>query len=260
MTAGELNRAIAALLIIAAIAGGASVILPQVAVGAIGGDADLDALGAIRNIDDNKVLYLVGYALDALANIALVLLAALLYVMFRGRNHLWATVVFATVLATGAVLMVVTILGFSGQALASSVPSELPSESRRLMESFAEWLPPPAGAPPPLAATCAGGPAALAASGTAIGYTFGAIGLIALGRLIVSSPMSGAASVAGSTVPRPVGLLAIVAGVVLLSVWLTVINAVLLPLTLLGVALTLLTELVLAGWLLMSAIESAPVE
>ncbi|MCY4455326.1 MAG: DUF4386 family protein [Chloroflexi bacterium] len=237
-----MNRAIAALLIIAAIAGGASVILPQVAVGAIGGDADLDALGAIRNIDDNKVLYLVGYALDALANIALVLLAALLYVMFRGRNHLWATVVFATVLATGAVLMVVTILGFSGQALASSVPSELPSESRRLMESFAEWL------------------AALAAYGTAIGYTFGAIGLIALGRLIVSSPMSGAASVAGSTVPRPVGLLAIVAGVVLLSVWLTVINAVLLPLTLLGVALTLLTELVLAGWLLMSAIESAPVE
>lgn len=75
--------------------------LPQIAVGAIGGDADLDALGAIRNIRDNQVLYLLGYALDGLTNLALVLLAALLYAMFRGRNHLLATVVFATLLAAG---------------------------------------------------------------------------------------------------------------------------------------------------------------
>ena len=242
MTAGQLNRAIAVLLIIAAVAGGASVILPQIAVGAIGGDADLDALGAIRNIDDNKVLYLLGYALDGLANVALVLLAALFYAMFRGRNHLLATVVFATLLTAGAVLMVVTILGLSGHALASSVPSELPSESKRLLESFAEWL------------------AALVTFGTATGYTFGAIGLIVLGRLIVSSPMSGAASVAGSTVPRPIGLLLMAAGVVILSVWLTVINDALLPLTMLGVVLTLIAELVLAGWLLMSATETARVE
>lgn len=138
--------------------------------------------------------------------------------------------------------MVVTILGFSGHALASSVPSELPSDSKRLIESFAEWL------------------AALATYGTATGYTFGAIGLIALGRLIVSGPMSRAASVAGSTIPRPIGLLSIVVGVVVLSVWLTVIYDALLPLTMFGVVLTLITELVLAGWLLMSATESAPVE
>ena len=242
MTAGQLNRVIAALLIIAAVAGGASVVLPQIAVGAIGGDADLDALGAIRNIEDNKVLYLLGYALDGLTNVALVLLAALLYAMFRGRNHLLATVVFATLLAAGAVLMVVTILGFSGHALASSVPSELPPDSKRLLESFAEWL------------------AALVTFGTAIGYTFAAIGLIVLGWLIVTSPMSGAASMAGSIVPRPVGLLAMLSGIVVLSVWLTVINDVLLPLTMLGVVLTLITELVLAGWLLMSATETARVE
>ena len=242
MTAGQLNRAIAVLLIIAAVAGGASVILPQIAVGAIGGDADLDALGAIRNIEDNQVLYLLGYALDGLANVALVLLAALLYAMFRGRNHLLATVIFATLLTTGAVLMVVTILGFSGHALASSVPSELPSESKRLLESFAEWL------------------AALVTFGTAIGYTFGAIGLIVLGWLIVTSPMSGAASMAGATVPRPLGLLTMLSGIVTLSVWLTIINDVLLPLTMLGVVLTLITELVLAGWLLMSATETARVD
>ena len=239
MTAGQLNRAIAGLLVIVVVAGGASVVLPQIAVGAVGGSVDLDAL---RDIEGNKVLYLVGYALDALTNVALVLLAALLHTMFRGRSYLLATMVFAAVLATGAVLMVVTIVGFSGHALASSLPSELPADSERLMEAFAEWL------------------AALATFGTAIGYTFGAIALIALGRLIMSSPMSGAASVAGSTVPRPVGLLAILAGVVILSVWLTVISDLLLPLTMVGVGLTLLTGLVLAGWFLMSAIESAPVE
>lgn len=243
MTAGRLNASIGVLLIIAAVAGGASVVLPQIAVGALGGDAgSLDAIGALRNIKDNEVLYLLGYALDGLTNVALVVLAALLYVLFRGRNRVLATVVFASLLAAGSVLMVVTMLGFSGHELASNVPSELPSDTNRLLTSFAEWF------------------AALSAYGTACGYTVGAIGLAAIGAVVVGSPMSGGATAAGSTIPSWIGWLAIVSGVVVLSVWLAVINGSLLPLTMVGVALTLITELSLAGWMLRGAGDPALVE
>ena len=138
MTGTQLNRSIGVLLIIAAVAGGASVILPQIAVGALGGDqGSLEALDVLENIQDNRALYLLGYALDAIANVALIMLAALLYVLFRGRDRALASVMFALLLTAGGVLMIVSILGFSGQALASSVPSEMPPDSRKLLEAFA---------------------------------------------------------------------------------------------------------------------------
>ena len=200
MTGTQLNRSIGVLLIIAAVAGGASVILPQIAVGALGGDqGSLEALDVLENIQDNRALYLLGYALDAIANLALVMLAALLYVLFRGRDRALASVMFALLLAAGGVLMIVSILGFSGQALASSVPSEMPPDSRKLLEAFAEWF------------------ASLSAFGTACGYTLRALAIIALGTLLVRSSMSGAATVAGSTAPRWLGWLSIVSGIVVLS-------------------------------------------
>ncbi len=243
MTGTQLNRSIGLLLIIAAVAGGASVIVPQIAVGALGGDqGSLEALDVIENIEDNRGLYLLGYALDAVANLALIVLAALLYVLFRGRDRALASVLFALLLAAGAVLMVVSILGFSGQQLASSVPSEMPSDSRKLLEAFAEWF------------------ASLSTFGTACGYTLEALAIIALGALLVRSPMSGAATRAGSTAPRWLGWLSIVAGIVVLSIWLAVANGDLLVLPMIGVVLTLITELALAGWLLRAEGEPGMVE
>ena len=243
MTGTQLNRSIGVLLIIAAVAGGASVILPQIAVGALGGDqGSLEALDVLENIQDNRALYLLGYALDAIANLALVMLAALLYVLFRGRDRALASVLFALLLAAGGVLMIVSILGFSGQALASSVPSEMPPDSRKLLEAFAEWF------------------ASLSTFGTACGYTLGALAVIALGTLLVRSPMSGAATAAGSTAPRWLGWLSIVSGSVVLSIWLAVANGDLLVLPMIGVVLTLITELALAGWLLRAGGEPGMVE
>ena len=243
MTGTQLNRSIGVLLIIAAVARGASVILPQIAVGALGGDqGSLEALDVLENIQDNRALYLLGYALDAIANLALVMLAALLYVLFRGRDRALASVMFALLLAAGGVLMIVSILGFSGQALASSVPSEMPPDSRKLLEAFAEWF------------------ASLSTFGTACGYTLGALAIIALGTLLVRSSMSGAATVAGSTAPRWLGWLSIVSGIVVLSIWLAVANGDLLVLPMIGVVLTLITELALAGWLLRAGGEPGMVE
>ena len=77
-----------------------------------------------------------------------------------------------------------------------------------------------------------------------------ALAIIALGTLLVRSSMSGAATAAGSTAPRWLGWLSIVSGIVVLSIWLAVANGDLLVLPMIGVVLTLITELALAGWLL----------
>ena len=229
MSGTQLNRSIGVLLIIAAVAGGASVILPQLRV------------DVIDNIKDNRDLDLLGYALEAVANLALVLLAALLYVLFRRRDRALASVLFVLLLAAGAVLMVGSVLGFS-RRLASTVPWAMQSDSRKLLEAFAEWF------------------ASLSTFGTACGYTLGALAIIALGTLLVRSPMSGAATVAGSTAPRWLGWLSIASGIVVLSIWLAVANGDLLVLPMIGVVLTLITELALAGWLLRAGGEPRMVE
>ena len=229
MTGTQLNRSIGVLLIIAAVAGGASVILPQFRV------------DVIDNIKDNRDLDLLGYALEAVANLALVLLAALLYVLFRGRDRALASVLFGLLLAAGAVLMVGSVLGFS-RRLASTVPWAMQSDPRKLLEAFAEWF------------------ASLSTFGTACGYTLGALAIIALGTLLVRSAMSGAATAAGSTAPRWLGWLSIVSGIVVLSIWLAVANGDLLVLPMIGVVLTLITELALAGWLLRAGSEPGMVE
>ena len=229
MTGTQLNRSIGVLLIIAAVAGGASVILPQFRV------------DVIDNIKDNRDLDLLGYALEAVANLALVLLAALLYVLFRGRDRALASVLFGLLLAAGAVLMVGSVLGFS-RRLASTVPWAMQSDPRKLLDVFAEWF------------------ASLSTFGTACGYTLGALAIIALGTLLVRSSMSGAATAAGSTAPRWLGWLSIVSGLVMLSIWLAVANGDLLVLPMIGVVLTLITELALAGWLLRAGGEPGMVE
>ena len=229
MTGTQLNRSIGVLLIIAAVAGGASVILPQFRV------------DVIDNIKDNRDLDLLGYALEAVANLALVLLAALLYVLFRGRDRALASVLFGLLLAAGAVLMVGSVLGFS-RRLASTVPWAMQSDPRKLLDVFAEWF------------------ASHTTFGTACGYTLGALAIIALGTLLVRSATSSAATAAGSTAPRWLGWLSIVSGIVVLSIWLAVANGDLLVLPMIGVVLTLITELALAGWLLRAGSEPGMVE
>ena len=97
-------------------------------------------------------------------------------------------------------------------------------------------------------------------TGTQLNRSIGVLLILALGTLLVRSPMSGAATAAGSTAPRWLGWLPIVSGSVVLSIWLAVANGDLLVLPMIGVVLTLITGLALAGWLLRAGAEPGMVE
>ena len=89
-------------------------------------------------------------------------------------------------------------------------------------------------------------------------FTFLGAALVVLGALLVRSPLSGGATEAASTIPRWVGWLAVVSGLLTLLFWLAAIDEALFLIAAIGLIGGLLTQLAVAWWLLKAAPELLP--
>ena len=255
MSGARLNLWTGAALIGGAAGGFAGVALPLAAVGLPPDDPTAaDRIRLLQDIRANDLAYLAGFALDGAANVLLVVQAPLLYLLLRGRDRVLASLSAAMLAAAGVVLMLVTVLGFSGHSLASDLPEGLPSDAQQLgaaIEGSTGLT---------VIAAFAGSSASLSEYGSAIGLAFFGLGLIALGLLLARSPRAGAATAAASAVPAWIGWLTIAAGVLLALAWPSLAEPGLGAITLAGFALTILAAVALGGWLLRAAGEPAAFE
>ena len=253
MTGTHLNRWTGIVLLASAATAVLALALPLAAVGFPEADpTPVERIQLLQDIRANDLTYLAGFAFDGVANLSLVALAPLLYILLRGRERVLAGLTMAMLSAAGVVLMLVTVLGFSAHSLASDVPAQLPSDAQQLGAAIqgSTGL--------TVIVAFADSSASLSSYGSAIGYTFFGIGLIALGLLLARSPMSGAATAAASAVPGWIGWLSVAAGVLLALYWPGRVDPNLGVISLIGYALTVLTVLALGGWLVRAPGEESP--
>ena len=246
MTGTHLNRWTGIALIAGAATGVLGLVLPLAALGGFP-ESDPDGAERIRQLQDiraNDLTYLAGIAFDGVANLLLVAQAPLLYLLLRGRERTLAILTMAMLSAAGVVLMLVTVLGFSAHSLASDLPAQLPSDTQQLAAAIQ------GSAGLTVIVAFANSSSSLSDYGSAIGFTFFGLGLIALGLLLARAPMSGAATAAASAVPGWIGWLSVAAGALLLSYWPALAATGLGVITLIGLILTVLSALALGGWLL----------
>lgn len=252
MTGTNLNRWTGIVLLVSAATAILALALPLAAVGVPEADpTPVERIRLLQDISANDLTYLAGFAFDGVANLTLVALAPLLYLLLRGRERVLAALTMAMLSAAGVVLMLVTVLGFSAHSLASDVPAQLPEDAQQLGAAIqgSTGL--------TVIVAFANSSASLSDYGSAIGYAFLGLGLIALGLLLARAPMPGAATAAASAVPGWIGWLSVAAGVLLLFEWPALAAAGLGLITLIGYVLTVLTVLILGGWLIRASGEES---
>jgi hypothetical protein len=238
MSGTQLNRSVAVLFVIFSAVIVVSVILSLIAVG---GDIDPAREGireSLVDIQDNEVAYLLGRAFDTASNV----IAAAAYILFRGRDRVLALLAFAGLLAATATFMIADIGGFALHRLAEDL-----AEGGAGGAGDAEIL--------ELARIVAW----MVSYSFLVSWSFLGPATIALGALIAFSPQSSGATVAASTVPRWVGWLAGLSGVLILLGWLAMIDETLFIVAASGLLGRLLALLALAWWFFRSAAEPAAV-
>ena len=198
---------------------------------------------SLIDIKDNEGLYVTGFALDMASNVVGVALAAAVYLLFRGRDRVLALVAFAGLLAATGTFMMVDVGGLTLHRLADDLV-----EGGAGGAGDAEVL--------ELARTVAW----MTAYTAGVSFTFLGAALVVLGALLVRSPLSGGATEAASTIPRWVGWLAVVSGLLTLLFWLAAIDEALFLIAAIGLIGGLLTQLAVAWWLLKAAPEPAAVD
>ena len=257
MTGTQLNRWTGAVLLASAATGLLAVTLPLAAVGGFPED-DPNAVETIRLLQDigaNGPLYLAGYVFDAIANLTLVAMAPLLYLLLRGRHRPLAALAGAMFGASGVVLMLVTVLAFSAHSLASDLPSGLPSDAGQLAAAIEGSV------GLTVIVAFADSSSSLSAYGAAIGYGFLGAALILLGWLLARAPAAGAASEAASRIPAWIGWMSLAAGVLLLlGYWPALAVSGFGLLALIGLVLTVATVLALGVRLAGAGEEAAAAE
>ena len=255
MSGPRLNLWAGAALIAGAVAGAASVGLRLAAVGSPPADPTaVERIQLLQDIRANDLTYLAGFALDGVSNLALVLLAPLLYLLLRGRDRVLASLTAALLPSAGVVLMLVTVLGFSGHSLASDLPAQLPSDPQQLGAAIQ------ASTGLTVIVAFADSSTSLSSYGSAIGFTFFGLGLIALGLLLARAPRAGATTAAASSVPAWIGWLSVAAGVLLALYWPGRVDPNFGAISLLGLILGTIASIALGGWLLRAAGEPAALE
>ena len=241
MTGTQLNRWTGVVLLVGAVTGALALTLPLAAVGGFPED-DPNAVETIRllqEISANDLIYLAGYAFDAVANLTLVALAPLLYLLLGGRRPPLAALAGAMFGASGVVLMIVTVLAFSAHSLASDLPAGLPSDAGQLATAIEGSV------GLTVIVAFADSSSSLSGYGAAIGYGFLGVALILLGWLLARAPASGAATEAASRLPAWIGWMSVAAGVLLLCYWPALAVSGFGLLTLIGYVLTVATVLAL---------------
>ena len=238
MTRTQLNRWVGALFVISVALIVVGFTLSTIAVPDDVNPARDEVEESLLDLKDDEALYVIGLALDMASNVVGVALAAAAYLLFRGRDRVLALVAFAGLLAATGTFMMVDVGGLTLHRLADDL-----AEGGAGGAGDAEVL--------ELARTVAW----MTAYTAGVSFSFLGAALIVLGALLVRSPMSGGATEAASTIPRWVGWLAGVSGVLTLLIWLAVIDEVLFVIAGIGLIGGLLTQLALAWWLLKAAEE-----
>ena len=189
------------------------------------------------DIKDNEAVVVFGVAIDMLSNLVAAVVAGVIYLLLRSRHQALALLSFGGQFAAAIIFTVSTALSISLVRLADDLAEGGAGgvgegeilELGRIVVTIGEF----------------------ADFGSS---TFLGAGLIALGALLLIRSPAGATR-AISTVPRWVGGLAAASGALMLLVWLTPIDEELFILPAIGFIGSVITLLVLGGWLLRAPAE-----
>ncbi|MQA00149.1 MAG: DUF4386 family protein [Dehalococcoidia bacterium] len=238
-----MNRWIGVLFVVFPIVVVATVIVQVAAVGD-GPDPAKDKIAeSLADIHDNEGAFLVAQAFDIATNVLAAGLAAAAYLLFRGRNRPLALLAFTGILASALLFMLADVGDFT---------------VTRLADDLAQGDAGGAGGGEIL--DLARAIVMLSEFATMNGGTFLALGLIALGALLVWAPQSGGASEAASTIPRWIGWVAGLSGVLIALIWLSAAERDLFIVPTVGFLGSFVALLGLAWWLLKAQPEPAAVD
>lgn len=191
-----------------------------------------DVEGLLRDINDNKALFMTGLAFDHASNALVLLAAPLLYLLLRDRSQPLAFFTFIGLAAAG--------IAFLASDAASMAVGLLAADF--LEEGGAGGL----AAGDPAILQSARAVAAFAGLVDLVGLTPLALGFVALGALLGWAPE------AEFNPPRWLGGLAVVSGVSLLLSWVTLASIVVgAALSAAGIIGSLLLLVILGGWLVL---------